>query len=133
MGWVELSAVGRAGAPLELYHKPANLFVAGFIGSPQMNFIEAGHLSREDAKMIGIRPEHISIVPSGGDISGRVSHVEHLGADTNVYLDCGAAGLVCARLFGEQNFEIDNMVHAKFDETRVFRFDDKGQAIRPTN
>jgi multiple sugar transport system ATP-binding protein len=125
--------IEQVGTPMELYNDPANLFVAGFIGSPQMNFIEAGHLSREDAKTIGIRPEHISIMPSGGDISGRVSHVEHLGADTNVYLDCGAAGLVCARLFGEQNFEIDSMVHAKFDETRVFRFDEKGQAIRPTN
>ncbi|WP_367717951.1 ATP-binding cassette domain-containing protein [Nitratireductor sp. GISD-1A_MAKvit] len=122
--------IEQIGTPMELYNDPENLFVAGFIGSPQMNFIEAAHLGREDAKTIGIRPEHISIVPAGGDIEGRVSHIEHLGADTNVYLDCGEAGLICARLFGEQNFEIDSMLHAKFEAPRVFRFDDQGKVIR---
>lgn len=122
--------IEQVGTPMELYNDPANLFVAGFIGSPQMNFIEAARLGRDDAKTIGIRPEHISIVAEGGDIEGRVSHIEHLGADTNVYLDCGKSGLVCARLFGEQNFEIDSTQQAKFDENRVFRFDDEGKAIR---
>ncbi len=124
--------IEQVGTPMELYNDPANLFVAGFIGSPQMNFIDAGLLGREDAKTIGIRPEHISIVPANGDIKGRVSHIEHLGADTNLYLDCGDAGLLCARLFGEHQFEIDSELYAKFDETRVFRFDDQGKAIPRT-
>ncbi|WP_048646860.1 ABC transporter ATP-binding protein [Nitratireductor soli] len=122
--------IEQIGTPMELYNDPANLFVAGFIGSPQMNFIEAAVIGRDDAKTIGVRPEHISVDTTGGDVEGRVSHVEHLGADTNVYLDCGRAGLLCIRLFGEHTFEIDSMLHAKFDKGRTYRFDDKGDVIR---
>ncbi|EKF18249.1 ABC transporter ATP-binding protein [Nitratireductor pacificus] len=122
--------IEQIGTPMELYNDPANLFVAGFIGSPQMNFVEASAIGREDARTIGIRPEHISVSTTGGDLKGRVSHVEHLGADTNVYLDCGRAGLLCIRLFGEHQFEIDSEIHARFDEGRIYRFDDKGDIIR---
>ncbi|EKF42495.1 ABC transporter [Nitratireductor indicus C115] len=122
--------IEQIGTPMELYNNPANLFVAGFIGSPQMNFIDAGDLGREDARTIGIRPEHIAVGSEKGDIAGRVSHVEHLGADTNVYLDCGEAGLICVRLFGEHQFEIDSMLNARFDPSRIYRFDGEGKAIR---
>ncbi|MCR4266187.1 ATP-binding cassette domain-containing protein [Nitratireductor sp. ZSWI3] len=122
--------IEQVGTPMELYNDPANLFVAGFIGSPQMNFIEASQLGRQDAKTIGVRPEHISVDGTEGDIKGRVSHIEHLGADTNVYLDCGEAGLVCARLFGEHRFGIDSTLHARFDARRLYRFDDQGKVIR---
>ncbi len=48
--------IEQVGSPMELYNKPANLFVAGFIGSPQMNFIDAARLGLSGVKTIGIRP-----------------------------------------------------------------------------
>jgi len=115
--------VEQIGSPMELYNKPANKFVAGFIGSPQMNFIETSALGRSDAATIGVRPEHIRLDPEQGDTVGAVTHIEHLGADTNVYLDCDRAGLLTVRLFGHHDFEIGSRVFAQFEKERVFRFD----------
>lgn len=121
--------VEQIGSPMELYNHPANMFVAGFIGSPQMNFIAAEHLKFSGAKTIGIRPEHISVGQKKGDIQGVVSHVEHLGADTNLYLDCDEAGQIAIRLFGEHSFEIDSKLYAKFQPDRVYKFDDADNTI----
>jgi multiple sugar transport system ATP-binding protein len=122
--------IEQVGSPMELYNNPANRFVAGFIGSPQMNFIDADLIGRTDAKTIGIRPEHISVGDKTGDLEGVVSHIEHLGADTNVYLDCGDAGLISVRRFGEYSYEIGEKITAKFEPGRVYRFDDAGLTIR---
>ncbi|WP_299865452.1 sn-glycerol-3-phosphate ABC transporter ATP-binding protein UgpC [uncultured Hoeflea sp.] len=122
--------IEQVGTPMELYNDPANRFVAGFIGSPQMNFIDAGLLGVSDADTIGVRPEHITIVPSGGDLTGTISHVEHLGSDTNVFVNCEKAGLVSVRLFGEHDFEIDSERALKLDPARSFRFDRDGQRLR---
>ncbi len=121
--------VEQIGSPMDLYNNPANLFVAGFIGSPQMNFIDADKLGISKAKTIGIRPEHISVGQKKGDIEGVVSHVEHMGADTNLYLDCDKAGLISVRLFGEHSFEIDSKLKAKFQRERIYKFDDAGKTI----
>ncbi|MCP4183116.1 MAG: sn-glycerol-3-phosphate ABC transporter ATP-binding protein UgpC [Hyphomicrobiales bacterium] len=121
--------VEQIGSPMDLYNNPTNLFVAGFIGSPQMNFIDADKLGISDAKTIGIRPEHISVRQKKGDIEGVVSHVEHMGADTNLYLDCDKAGLISVRLFGEHSFEIDSKLKAKFQRDRIYKFDDAGKTI----
>ena len=52
-----------------------------------------------------MRPEHISVDERSGDWEGTVVHAEHLGADTNVYLDTAKAGLITIRLFGEYRVE----------------------------
>ncbi len=98
----------QIGSPLELYEKPATRFVAGFIGSPAMNFLDAtigsdgshanlpgnirlplnhGGLGdyNEKAVTIGVRPEHFEISNSDGSIPMIVDHAEILGADTMVY------------------------------------------------
>lgn len=121
--------VEQVGTPMELYNNPANKFVAGFIGSPQMNFIDAEHLGVKDAKTIGIRPEHIALDAKTGDISGKVTHVEQLGGDTNVYIDCGEAGQVSIRLFGQHDVEIDSIQFAKFESDKTFHFGNDGQRI----
>ena len=121
--------VEQIGTPMNLYNNPVNLFVAGFIGSPQMNFIDADKLGISNAKTIGIRPEHISVGQKKGDIEGVVSHVEHMGADTNLYLDCDKTGLISVRLFGEHSFEIDSKLKAKFQPERIYKFDDAGKTI----
>lgn len=124
-------AIEQVGSPMELYNRPANLFVAGFIGSPQMNFIEAGRLGDADASKIGIRPEHITLSRESGDWKGKVIHVEHLGADTIVYMETELAGLVTVRLFGEHQYAPDDIVFATPDRTHSHRFDADGKAIRP--
>ena len=115
--------IEQVGSPMELYNHPVNKFVAEFIGSPKMNFFDAGKLGMENASTIGVRPEHITITDNGSDIEGIVSHVEHLGSDTNVYLDCGEFGLVCIRLFGQYEILIDSKVAALFAPEHIYRFD----------
>ncbi|MEY3307764.1 MAG: hypothetical protein RLZZ413_1802, partial [Pseudomonadota bacterium] len=78
--------VEQVGAPMELYNDPANTFVAGFIGSPQMNFLKAGALGMRSDTM-GVRPEHIALSRDTGQIAGTVSHVEKLGGETLVYVN----------------------------------------------
>ncbi|MGH6923654.1 MAG: ABC transporter ATP-binding protein [Propylenella sp.] len=104
--------IEQVGTPLDLYNHPANLFVAGFIGSPRMNFIESevagmangamelkgknglsfalpasGAPRIGEALTVGIRPEHLEIVdPGDGMLKGEVQIAEHLGGETFLYL-----------------------------------------------
>jgi multiple sugar transport system ATP-binding protein len=105
---LQLGVVEQIGAPLELYDRPVNLFVAGFIGSPAMNFVDAT-LRRADGSAVavaadgtrlpvppdvagrdgqpivyGIRPEHLEFVPAGQGLSVDVVVVEPTGAETLV-------------------------------------------------
>ena len=121
--------VEQVGSPMELYNRPANLFVGSFIGSPQMNLIEAGRLGRTDAVTIGVRPEHMTLSREGGGWQGKIIHVEHLGADTIVYIESEKAGLITVRLFGEHAYAVDETVHASADPAKIHRFDKEGQAI----
>ncbi|PYE87654.1 ABC transporter ATP-binding protein [Phyllobacterium leguminum] len=121
--------IEQIGAPMELYNSPANLFVAGFIGSPKMNFIDAARLGHEGVKTIGVRPEHITVDPTSGTWAGSVMHVEHLGPDTNLYLDSKEAGLITIRLFGEYRVEPGAALYATPDPARTYRFDAAGQVI----
>jgi multiple sugar transport system ATP-binding protein len=120
--------VEQVGSPMELYNNPANLFVAGFIGSPQMNFIEGSRLG-ESAATVGIRPEHISVAKDDGTWKGSVLHAEHLGADTILYLSTETAGFVTARLFGEHRFGADDVLYATPDPARIYRFGADGRIL----
>ena len=126
-------AIEQVGSPMDLYNRPANLFVAGFIGSPQMNFIPAERLGQSGAKggtkTIGIRPEHISLSRESGEWKGKVIHVEHLGADTIVYLETETTGLLTVRLFGEHAHAPDDVVFATPDNASIHRFNADGKAI----
>jgi len=127
--------VEQIGSPLELYDRPANLFVAGFIGSPAMNFIP-GALRRDgagtcvevanqirlaaplreagrDAQEVvyGVRPEHFDVASDGG-IPARVHVVEPTGADTFVYADF-AGTQVCAVFNERHEFRNGDIVHLR--------------------
>jgi multiple sugar transport system ATP-binding protein len=88
-------AIEQVGTPLELYDRPANRFVAQFIGTPQMNVIdvaalpalcEAAGVPRAADGFVGVRPEGVLLrAPGAGRLAGRVELVESLGADTLVY------------------------------------------------
>ncbi|MDQ2764630.1 MAG: sn-glycerol-3-phosphate ABC transporter ATP-binding protein UgpC [Pseudomonadota bacterium] len=105
--------VEQMGAPLDLYDRPANRFVAGFIGSPAMNFImgrvEDGAFRAGDATLplpnsvrsangapvvYGVRPEHMMLAPGG--IPATVQVVEPTGSETHIIARMGGASIVCA-------------------------------------
>jgi multiple sugar transport system ATP-binding protein len=121
--------VEQVGAPMDLYNDPANTFVAGFIGSPQMNFLKSGALGMRSETM-GVRPEHITISREKGQLPGTVSHVEKLGGETLVYANVAGHGLLTIRLFGEHNFAFDETVHLSPDANRAFHFDSDGLRLR---
>jgi multiple sugar transport system ATP-binding protein len=120
--------IEQVGAPMELYNNPANTFVAGFIGSPQMNFLEAGPLGAP-GKTLGIRPEHLELSREAGAIAGTISHVEHLGGETNVYIRTDGHGLLTVRRFGEHRYGVDETVHLTPDAARAFHFDEAGRRL----
>jgi multiple sugar transport system ATP-binding protein len=120
--------IEQVGAPMQLYNSPANEFVAGFIGSPKMNFIPGARLG-ETAKTVGVRPEHISVSDQDGTWKGTVVHAEHLGADTNLYLKTDKAGLITVRIFGEYRAEPGATLFATPDLKRTYRFDDSGTVM----
>jgi multiple sugar transport system ATP-binding protein len=122
--------IEQIGSPMELYNNPANLFVAGFIGSPQMNFIDAGSVGVSGAKTIGLRPEHLAVNPAEGRWKGKLVHAEHLGADTNFYIDTENAGTLTVRAFGEVRYPTDSTVYVSpIDDRHIYRFDESGRTI----
>jgi multiple sugar transport system ATP-binding protein len=76
----------QVGPPRELYERPANLFVAGFIGSPAMNLLP------QNGKIAGYRPEHVDIAGDGEGIAARVEVVEDIGADAFVFCSADVNG-----------------------------------------
>ena len=122
--------IEQYGSPLELYAKPVNLFVAGFIGSPRMNFISGETAKRAGAATIGIRPEHLRIARDGDGWKGKVSVAEHLGSDTFLYVDARERGTLTARAMGELGISTGDNVRLSPDPARLHRFDHDGKAIR---
>jgi multiple sugar transport system ATP-binding protein len=144
--------ISQEGSPLELYNHPANRFVAGFIGSPAMNFIPAqarraeGGLALalqggaavslppraapafegERAVELGIRPEHLSFADDG-PIAGQVSVVEQLGNTTFVYLDSEAGPLI-VEADQSVRFHPGDRVRVRLDTARAHVFDESGKA-----
>ena len=97
--------IEQVGSPMKLYKDPDNMFVAGFIGSPAMNFIEAGYLGvGGKAATVGVRPEQFTL-SRRGRVSGTISYLEHLGAVTNIFVNTDS-GLITVRQFGEASLDI---------------------------
>ena len=121
-------AIEQVGRPLELYHQPANLFVAGFNGSPTMNFADGAIAARTGATTIGVRPENLVVAPEGA-WTGIVSHAEHLGADTMLYVEVPGMGLLTARVLGDVNHDVGDRVGLTPQDGKLYRFDGEGNAI----
>jgi multiple sugar transport system ATP-binding protein len=122
--------IEQYGSPLELYERPANLFVAGFIGSPKMNFISGAAAAQHGAATIGIRPEHLNVSKTGEGWPGTISVAEHLGSDTFIYVDAGEIGMLTVRCVGEQGLSTGDRVFLAPQPNRLHRFDKEGAAIR---
>jgi sn-glycerol 3-phosphate transport system ATP-binding protein len=147
----------QIGSPLEIYEKPQTLFVAGFIGSPAMNFLNVrlgedgssieiagadpirlkGWSSGRDAGRevtLGIRPEHLSLVPEGDAVIRlKVEHMEVLGADTLVHGKFGAEKtLVTARVPDVCRFRKDEILPFSVSFRKLHLFDPQsGARINP--
>ena len=145
--------IEQIGAPVELYDGPANLFVAGFIGAPAMNFIPAeietaqgGHtrvrfgpvslpLEREATPgrvTFGVRPEHLSVAAkSEHDFRGRVEIVEKLGAESLIYLQTDFSNApVTMRMAPELDIHAGEEIPVRVGRSRFHLFDATGSVLR---
>ena len=146
--------VEQRGKPLELYDFPANLFVAGFIGSPSMNFIP-GTLRRANGAakvelpggvslpvpanfggsdgqkvVFGTRPEHLALAPEGQGISASVVVVEPTGADTQVFAKMGGTEMI-AVVRERHEFRSGDAIWLLPDHERTHLFDaESGKSLR---
>jgi multiple sugar transport system ATP-binding protein len=122
--------VEQVGSPLDLYRAPANLFVAGFIGSPKMNFIEGPEAAKRRANTIGVRPEHLRVTRETGEWLGTVGVAEHLGSDTFLHVHVDGIGQLTARSEGEFGIQHGERAYLTPDPARIHRFDAKGTAMQ---
>jgi len=120
--------IEQIGSPLELYHSPKNIFVAGFIGSPKMNFMDGQNATRYDAQSIGIRPEHLDVSTESGDWKGSVGVAEHLGSDTFFHVHVGDE-TITARISGEFAVRHGDTVFLTPQDGAVHRFDSDGTTL----
>ena len=142
---LEFGTIAQIGTPRELYERPANLFVAQFIGSPKMNVMPcstangqftmaggrgAAFAGDRAAVKVGIRPEHITIGEAGtGQCDATIDVLEYLGADTFVIVDV-AGEQVTIRTDGSRGFEPGSTVGLTFSAPDTHFFDADGLAIR---
>lgn len=142
--------IEQVGSPLELYHRPKNMFVARFIGSPTMNTLpvrrigESGGGTRfslpggtpivlptsEDGVMLGVRPEHLSL-GTGEDatLQGQVRLTERLGSETMLYVDLGSHAEVVVRTDGLSSVRAGDTVPVGISRRSCHLFDVQGTAV----
>ncbi|WP_018153111.1 ABC transporter ATP-binding protein [Leeia oryzae] len=146
--------IEQVGTPLELYHAPANRFVAGFLGSPSMNFIPctvsrtadgvtlfAGEQCQTrlpvtaalpDSLTLGIRPEHLRISQAPSGIQGHIDLVEHLGDSVVMYVSVpGLKEVLSVKLDGSHaELKAGDPVHLDIDTRHCHLFDADNASIQ---
>ena len=150
-------AVAQVGTPLELYDNPDNVFVAGFIGSPKMNFLRgiveasgpsglsillpdlggqvlsfptpASSIAKSAPLTLGIRPEHFT---ETGDerLALTIDIIEHLGGDTFAYARYGQGEVITIRVHNGRALKAGQAIEARFDPRAILLFDAAGSRIR---
>jgi len=121
--------VQQVGTPMELYERPQSLFVAGFIGSPKMNFLSGPYASKFNAHTVGVRSEHLDVAPQNGVWSGKVIYSENLGSDSYIYVDVGSDEPVIVRQPGKATYASgDNLSFSPRGEM-FHRFDANGRPM----
>jgi len=149
--------VEQIGAPLELYNDPDNVFVAGFIGSPKMNFFKGTVEGAEGercrvrlaigegvsipmivrrapavgtAVTIGVRPEHFNGAPSDAGLRLTIDLVERLGGETFAYARRSDGAAVVIKAEPGRDYSSGDEIEARFDPARAFLFDADGARLR---
>jgi multiple sugar transport system ATP-binding protein len=153
---LEAGRVRQVGTPLQLYHRPTNLFVAGFIGSPRMNFLKVevtdagpdgvvvqnidlpptlipvrpGNISPGDAVILGIRPENLTLPGDAAvRIKGLVELVERLGRETGVRVTTGSGVPLDGVVDGAAAVVAQAPLVLGFSPKDCHVFDKEGQAL----
>ncbi len=148
--------IEQVGTPLDLYNRPANLFVAGFIGSPRMNFLEGEVAAVNGTKTtirgksgsplvlpvngaspqtgapvtVGIRPEHLKIVdPANGSLSGEVQIAEHLGGETFLYVALPSDETLVVEIQGQATARPGERIGVDFEPGAHHLFSTDGKVI----
>ncbi|MDI5933853.1 ABC transporter ATP-binding protein [Halomonas kalidii] len=145
--------VEQVGSPMELYHHPCNRFVAGFIGSPKMNFlgvdlvrsgpegvsirlpgggactvpVDGSRLAVDSPLELGIRPEHLQL-DDEGPLTGEIRVLERLGGQTSLYVQMGEA-MVTLMTDGDVAHRVHDKVRFGFEPGRAHLFDAETQAL----
>lgn len=127
---LQAGVIEQVGSPLELYKSPRNKFVAGFIGSPKMNFIEGSDAAEHQAHTIGIRPEHVSVSKTEGRWKGTVGVAEHLGSDTFIHVH-GIPGCdpMTIRALGDIAVRHGDTIYLTPNPTQIHKFNAEGLRI----
>ena len=121
--------VMQVGTPSELYETPNSIFVAGFIGSPKMNFLN-GEIARSfNCQTLGIRSEHIVVDNANPVWSGEVVHSENLGSDNYLFVDIGSEEPVLVRQEGKTTISSGARIGIRPLAENLHRFDDRGRPI----
>ncbi len=150
--------VEQVGSPLELYHQPRNLFVAGFIGSPKMNFltvtvsavndsgttvqlpgdasvtipVKPSSLSVGDRATLGIRPEHLRLDPNQPTLTGEVLVVERLGGETFLYVRIAGGDTLIVQTDGDNPSRTHDRAFVHINGDFCHLFDQNGESIAKT-
>ena len=128
-------AIEQVGSPLELYDRPANRFVAQFIGTPQMNVVDRAELppasvTVSNAAFVGIRPEDLRLTaPGQGQIAAQVELVEALGAETLVYLHTPRGAQIVLRQNARTTLVAGDSVGVDVELGHLHWFDEGGRLI----
>ena len=119
--------IEQVGSPLELYNKPCNQFVAGFIGSPRMNFVPAAEIpgAKAGAQTVGIRPEHVQL-SSDGPLQLQVSQVEQLGSTSILHGKVVADAPFELILNGQTSIKRGDTVRVSAPAEQLHYFDQNG-------
>jgi len=154
---LQTGLIEQVGSPLELYHHPNNLFVAGFIGSPKMNFlratvtapkngtvsvrlaggdsmdvpVEPGRVKEGANVTLGVRPEHFR-VSDRGLVRGEVLVVERLGGETFLHVKATTGELLTVQAEGDSPVRMHDNVGLQANPTDCHLFDQSGLAIPRT-
>ncbi|WP_415769488.1 ABC transporter ATP-binding protein [Pseudomonas sp. LB3P38] len=146
--------VEQVGSPRELYERPASRFVAGFLGSPRMNFLAArlhasgktslvdcpvlgmtslpfdsSNLAADAQLSLGIRPEHVSLKAADGTAGVVVTVVEYLGSETYVHLDTGQDEPLICRCEVNAGWQVGDRVELQLEIGNLHLFDADGAAL----
>jgi multiple sugar transport system ATP-binding protein len=147
--------IEQIGSPMELYRRPANRFVAGFLGSPSMNFLPAQAIRADERSIelscagaafslpranrtisegaeltLGVRPEHIGIASTEACMAGEVALVERLGGEALVHIRVGDIGYaLVAKVGGDSRIGAGERVRLNFEPEQCHLFDSRGDVI----
>lgn len=137
--------IEQVGSPMDLYHRPATEFVAGFIGAPSMNFLnmtaEGGRIRAGGATLaadavagatrLGIRPEHVGVATEGaGDLDATVTLRETLGGDAYLYVRTNDGQSLVVRAEGDTRLNHGSVVGLTFPVARLHQFAADGRTLR---